>query len=101
MIFFTNLFSFSFLLSSFYYFSPKLTWRDVQHIVVHTANWNPLKRDPEWRMNGIGLHVNEKFGFGLLDADRIVQMANAESFKTVPNKKECKGQTFTDARLFF
>jgi len=76
--------------------NKKLTWRDIQHIVVFSANWVPLKRDPDWRMNGIGLHVNEKFGFGLLDAERIVQMAT--SFKPVPDKNECKGSVFSTAK---
>jgi len=74
--------------------NPKLSWRDIQHIVVHTANWIPLKRDPDWRMNGIGLHVNEKFGFGLLDSERIVKMAEKSFFITVPDKSECKGKEF-------
>lgn len=76
--------------------NKKLTWRDIQHIVVFTANWIPLKRDPDWRMNGIGLHVNEKFGFGLLDAEKIVHMAT--NFKQVPDKKECKGSVFSNAK---
>ena len=82
----------------FIIFSPKLTWRDIQHIVVHTANWLPLKRDPDWRMNGIGLHVNEKFGFGLLDSERIVHIADRKSFRTVPSKTECKGRIFSSSR---
>jgi len=70
----------------------KLTWRDVQHLVAHTANWIPLKNDPDWRMNGIGLHVNEKFGFGLLDAERLVKLADPATFKSVPPKHECSGE---------
>jgi len=79
-------------------FSPKLTWRDIQHIVAHTADWVPLKNDPDWRMNGIGLHVNEKFGFGLLDAERIVNLADPSTFKTVPTKRECEGKEFSSTK---
>ncbi len=67
-------------------------------MVVHTANWQPLKHDTDWRMNGIGLHINEKFGFGLLDAERIVNMAGAKDWKTVPESRECKGKLFTEAK---
>ena len=80
------------------YNSPKLTWRDVQHIVVNSANWQPLKHDTDWRMNGIGLHVNEKFGFGLLDAERIVNTADPKTWKLVPESRECKGKIFSDAK---
>jgi len=78
--------------------NPKLSWRDVQHIVVHTANWVPLKGDPDWRMNGIGLHVNEKFGFGLLDAEKMVKLADPSTYKTVPAKKECRGKTYSSTK---
>lgn len=78
--------------------NPKLSWRDVQHLVAHTANWIPLKNDPDWRMNGIGLHVNEKFGFGLLDAEKLVKMADPVTFRTVPVKRECTGKTFSSLK---
>jgi len=78
--------------------NPNLTWRDVQHIVVATANWEPLKHDNDWRSNGIGLHVNEKFGFGLLDTAKMVDMADPKVFKTVPPQKICKGKVFSDVR---
>jgi len=78
--------------------NPKLTWRDVNHLVVHSANWVPLKRDPDWRMNGIGLHVNEKFGFGLLDSERLVQLADPLHFRTVPQKRECTGKLFSSVK---
>jgi len=34
-------------------FSPQLTWRDMQHIVVMTARQVNLKAD-DWVVNGIG-----------------------------------------------
>lgn len=79
-------------------YSPQLTWRDVQHVVAHTANWIPLKADPDWRMNGIGLHVNEKFGFGLLDGERIVKLVDPQSFRTVPAKRECVGKVYENTK---
>ena len=51
--------------------NPKLTWRDMQHLVFHTAQiTSPL--DPDWQKNGCGKHVNHKFGFGLLNAFQLV-----------------------------
>lgn len=34
------------------YFSPSLTWRDTQHIVLRTANPTPLLNNPGWSVNG-------------------------------------------------
>ena len=78
--------------------SPRLTWRDVQHIVVWTSNWEPLKHDQDWSPNGVGLHVNRKFGFGLLSAEKIVELAKPNTFKTVPEKTICRGQINQDRK---
>ncbi len=54
--------------------NPKLTWRDVQHILVKTA----VKNDPgdeDWTLNGAGLHINHKYGFGRIDAAASVDLA--------------------------
>ena len=40
-------------------------------------------------MNGAGFWVNNKFGFGLLNAAALVEAANPESFVTVPQKHVC------------
>lgn len=78
--------------------SPRLTWRDIQHIVVWTSNWEPLKNDQDWSPNGVGLHVNRKFGFGLLVAEKIVELAKPTNFKTVPEKTICRGQINQDRK---
>lgn len=78
--------------------NPRLTWRDVQHIVVWTSNWEPLKHDQDWSPNGVGLHVNRKFGFGLLVAEKIVELAKPNTFKTVPEKTICRGQINQDRK---
>ena len=54
--------------------NPCLTWRDVQHLTVLTsAIINPL--DPRWVINAAGLHVNDYYGFGMLDASAITSAA--------------------------
>lgn len=63
-----------------------------------TSNWEPLKHDQDWSLNGVGLHVNRKFGFGLLVAEKIVELAKPQTFKTVPEKTICRGQINQDRK---
>jgi len=63
--------------------NPDLTWRDVQDILVHTTRKNDPD-DEDWTENGAGLHVNHKYGFGLVNADAAVTMATGSSWKTLP-----------------
>jgi subtilisin family serine protease len=51
---------------------PELTWRDVQHILAHTAVQIDSE-DDSWQINGAGLPVSEKYGFGRIDAMSAVQ----------------------------
>jgi subtilisin family serine protease len=54
--------------------NPQLTSRDVQHILVHSAAKND-PADSDWVTNGAGLHVNHKYGFGAIDAEAAVNLA--------------------------
>ncbi|XP_031133422.1 neuroendocrine convertase 1 [Sander lucioperca] len=69
--------------------NPDLTWRDLQHIVVWTSEFDPLANNPGWKRNGAGLMVNSRFGFGLLNAKALVDLADPASWKHVPEKKQC------------
>lgn len=54
--------------------NPTLTWRDMQHLVVHSARMvDPA--DSKWKTNGAGHEHNENYGFGALDADQLVVKA--------------------------
>merc|ERR1712130_245119 len=53
---------------------PELTWRDVQNVLIHSTRQNS-PGDDDWTVNGAGLHVNHKFGFGLLNATKAVETA--------------------------
>ena len=53
---------------------PELTWRDIQHLSVNTAVPVNLN-DPDWTETVAGRLYNHKFGFGKLDAGRIVEAA--------------------------
>ncbi|XP_067676007.1 proprotein convertase subtilisin/kexin type 4-like isoform X2 [Haliotis asinina] len=66
--------------------NPFLTWRDVQHIVVHSSRIP--SEDHSWVVNGAGLHVSHKFGFGVLDASRMVHLA--QNWVTVPQQNICR-----------
>ena len=54
--------------------NPNLTWRDVQHILVETAEQNDAT-DTDWTLNGAGHLVNHKYGFGAIDAEAAVNAA--------------------------
>ncbi|EDQ92062.1 uncharacterized protein MONBRDRAFT_14515, partial [Monosiga brevicollis MX1] len=56
--------------------NPDLTWRDMQHIIINTARKvNPY--DTTWTENGAGFKHSDKFGFGLIDAEKLVDAALA------------------------
>ncbi|KAM6033397.1 neuroendocrine convertase 1 [Chlamydotis macqueenii] len=69
--------------------NPNLTWRDMQHLVVWTSEYDPLAGNPGWKKNGAGLMVNSRFGFGLLNANALVDLADPSRWKGVPEKREC------------
>ena len=55
-------------------FSPSLTWRDVQYLIVYTAN--PLLANfSDMEVNAAGLPVSRRFGFGVLDVEALVTRA--------------------------
>ena len=64
--------------------NPSLTWRDVQHILVDTADQNDFgeidaqenrRTTTGWWRNGSGRWTNEKYGFGAVDAAEAVEKA--------------------------
>ncbi|KAL8706731.1 MAG: hypothetical protein Q9201_000256 [Fulgogasparrea decipioides] len=54
---------------------PELTWRDLQHILVHTAV--PLNEQEDWDTTFIGKKFSHTYGYGKLDAYAIVEMARS------------------------
>ncbi|MBD3561222.1 S8 family serine peptidase, partial [Planktothrix sp. FACHB-1355] len=55
--------------------NPNLSWRDVQHILAKTANKNNPEDEKGWVQNGAKLWVNDKYGFGAIDAFKAVNTA--------------------------
>jgi subtilisin-like proprotein convertase family protein len=54
--------------------NPNLTWRDVKHILADTARKND-RGDSGWSLNGAGHWINDKYGFGAVDAAAAVKAA--------------------------
>ncbi|CAD5207153.1 unnamed protein product [Bursaphelenchus okinawaensis] len=67
--------------------NPALTWRDMQHIVLRTANPAPLLGNAGWTVNGVGRHISNKFGYGIMDAGKLVKLAKV--WKQVPEQHMC------------
>ncbi|EGD73165.1 prohormone convertase1 [Salpingoeca rosetta] len=58
--------------------NPCLSWRHVQDMVVRASSKDNLNTHAGWQVNGAGLDVSHQFGFGLLNADTLVTLAQAE-----------------------
>ena len=54
--------------------NPMLTYRDVQHVLVHSARTNDAS-DGDWVTNGGGHDINHKYGHGAIDAGLAVHIA--------------------------
>lgn len=107
----------------FSFFSPQITWRDLQHLTVLTSTRNSLfdgrcREMPdlgitddntqhvvsgadkcmhyEWQMNGVGLEYNHLFGFGVLDAAEMVMLARV--WKTVPPRYHCEAGSIVEPK---
>ncbi|XP_069914593.1 proprotein convertase subtilisin/kexin type 4 isoform X8 [Oryctolagus cuniculus] len=65
--------------------NPFLTWRDMQHLVVRASKPAQLQAE-DWRTNGVGRRVSHHYGYGLLDAGRLVDLARTW-LPTQPQKK--------------
>ncbi|CAG2225229.1 PCSK1 [Mytilus edulis] len=70
---------------------PDLSWRDVQHLIVCTANTDLKGTLVEWERNGAGFLTHPRLGFGLIDAYNMVSLA--EQWMLVPKQLSCS-QTY-------
>lgn len=58
----------------------------MQHIIVRTAKSEHLKSN-DWAKNAAGFRFSHWFGFGLMDANHMIELA--QKWKTVPEWKQC------------
>eukprot|EP00092_Neocalanus_flemingeri_P070083 GFUD01085990.1.p1 GENE.GFUD01085990.1~~GFUD01085990.1.p1 ORF type:complete len:800 (+),score=182.34 GFUD01085990.1:3-2402(+) len=79
--------------------NPSLGWRDVQHITVLSAQSERLLQADGWMENGAGLKVSHSFGFGIMDADEMVERAT--TWVPVGEQKFCETQAIliTDTKM--
>lgn len=76
--------------------NPNLTWRDVQIILARTASKNnPLHSG--WKNNAAGLHFNNNYGFGRVNAEAAIAMAkNFISVGKIGDLETYTTQNFSD-----
>ena len=67
--------------------NPNLTYRDIKIILAKSARKNDPNNE-EWHVNAAGLHYNYKYGFGVIDALKAVEMA--KNFKSVGTYRDLK-----------
>ena len=65
---------------------PELTWRDVQHLLVITSIPFNLNHsvDSTWITNGANRPFSTRFGYGKIDAHRLVSAARTLKLKKYP-----------------
>jgi furin len=67
--------------------NPALTWRDVQHVLIRSAKMvDP--HNGHWQKNGVGRNVSHKYGYGIIDAEMLVNLSR--SWKRIPEKNICE-----------
>jgi hypothetical protein len=66
--------------------NPKLTWRDIMYLTVLTSRPKAIKSN-NYIMNKRGFLVSPRYGFGLMDAGRMVEAAM--TWKNVPPMQSC------------
>ncbi len=81
--------------------NPNLTWRDVMFIIVLSSRPKAIKSN-NYITNKRGLMVSSRYGFGLMDAGRLVELAT--NWKNVPKMATCVSETqmcVKNTRLLF
>ncbi|KAJ6652158.1 hypothetical protein lerEdw1_013142 [Lerista edwardsae] len=66
--------------------NPALSWRDMQHLVVRASKPAHLQAD-DWSVNGVGRKVSHHYGYGLLDAGDLVDLA--KKWATTRPQRKC------------
>lgn len=67
--------------------SPRLTWRDAQHVVIRSCNVTDHS-NPDWVTNGAGRKVSHSYGYGIIDALQLVNLAR--NWERVPDQRICE-----------
>ncbi|XP_053556000.1 proprotein convertase subtilisin/kexin type 4 [Bombina bombina] len=78
--------------------NPALTWRDLQHIVVRSSSSANLNAN-DWVVNGVGRKVSHHYGYGLLDAGRLVDLA--QKWETTRPQRRCLIKVVNEPQKLF
>jgi len=81
--------------------NPLLSWRDMQHVSVLTSKRNLLydpKGEHNWTINGAGLEFNHLFGYGVLDAGDMVDLA--KNWNSAPDRYHCTAGSIEESYKF-
>lgn len=79
--------------------SKNLTWRDIQHLTVLTSKRNSLYDSNgvhKWQLNGARLEFNHLFGYGVMDAAAMADLAR--QWASLPERFHCTAGTITQER---
>ncbi|KAL4219098.1 hypothetical protein ACF0H5_021681 [Mactra antiquata] len=79
--------------------NSSLTWRDIQHMIVETSVSSGLHANITVSTNGAGKQFSQYFGFGLIDAEGMVD--TAATWSTVPSYTTCTYPKSTVDRTTF
>jgi subtilisin family serine protease len=66
--------------------NPNLTWRDIMFITILSSRPKAIKSN-NYLVNKRGFLVSSRYGFGLMDAGRMVELA--KNWKNVPPMQTC------------
>lgn len=55
--------------------NPSLTWRDVQYLSILSAVGLEKNSDGDWKDSAMGKKYSHRYGFGKIDAYRLIEMA--------------------------
>ncbi|KAL4225100.1 hypothetical protein ACF0H5_015793 [Mactra antiquata] len=66
--------------------NPRLTWRDIQHLIVNTSDLS-LLQNGDTKTNGAGRKVSDYYGFGLINAERLTN--DAKIWQNVRPQRTC------------
>ena len=78
--------------------NPRLTWRDIMYLIVLTSRPKAIKSN-NYKANKRGLLVSTRYGFGLMNAGRMVELA--QKWLNVPELHTCSilDNNFSIAKL--
>ncbi|ETN83904.1 hypothetical protein NECAME_01697 [Necator americanus] len=84
--------------------NPLLSQRDVQHLVVYTSESEQLARESpiHWITNGAGHRFSRYFGFGVLNANKLIKAAakwkRVEPLSSCAKEARISNSTFSPSR---